>query len=215
VTLTIPADSKLSSTLRGVLAFGALAGGIALFVVPHAVQRLEAQTTADLLRSLLGYHADGSSSGEPAIQFGASSLSNAVRVTTECSSAPILGLILIITAALLTGRVHEVGRVLLAVLASAGLFFVLNLARLMTICWAFSRYGQTGFRVTHIYLGSIISLVGLIACLVVYLAVAGMWHNARRGPGPDRGAKGPGPIAAATALVYRARHARPPARPRA
>jgi len=172
--------------LKATCVIAALAAGGVLLVLPGPLQAFEARTTAELLRLFLGYRAQGSPAGTPAVQFGPNSLSDAVRVSAECSSAPVLALLSISTAALLAGRADQVDRLLLATVTAGGFFFVVNLVRLVGVCWALARFGDQGFRVAHVYLGSVVSLAGLVGAAAVYLATAGMWSARLRGPGPQR-----------------------------
>ena len=126
---------------------------------------------------------------EPVFRYGGGDqVVHVMRVTSDCSAAPILAVLCLSAALLLTGRVNVVGRVIGALTAATALFMVVNTVRLLVIAWAYMRYGYEGFRVTHVYLGSIASLGGLIFSSALFLGLAGIWTPRwprRRNPGPD------------------------------
>lgn len=108
-----------------------------------------------------------------------------LRVTGECTSAIIVVGILGITAVLALLTRVPLRRLALAMLLSAGVFYLLNMARLVGIALATKTWGlDTGFYWSHIWAGGFITIIGVAGVLALYLATLG---RMRRRRSPSRG----------------------------
>lgn len=99
----------------------------------------------------------------------------AFRITPQCSSALlVVGLLLITAATALLPRA-SFRRLLLAVVAGGAVFFATNVVRLVAIVWSTRIWGlDTGFRLSHTYIGSWVTIAGGVVAVSFYLGVLGV-----------------------------------------
>ncbi|HEY4377586.1 MAG TPA: exosortase/archaeosortase family protein [Acidimicrobiales bacterium] len=167
--------------------------GLALLLDGHLVQQDEARLTALIIRSSTSLATSTSTRLVPTITFGTFGHNHTVRLTTACSSAPVLGFMLVGAGALAFGRSRHLGRAVAALMGAVALFFAVNLGRLVMLCLAFSRWGSTGYEVAHLYIGSVLAMAGLIASIGLFLVLSGLWTRERR---PRRSANSRTPMEA-------------------
>jgi exosortase/archaeosortase family protein len=93
-----------------------------------------------------------------------------LRITSECTSAFLVGPGLLLSGgALVTGRFSTV-RVLLGTLAALAIVVLANWTRLGLIGWATSHWGlANGFAWSHTVVGSILVLIGVAAAILVFV----------------------------------------------
>ena len=97
-----------------------------------------------------------------------------VVVTPVCSSAVISGVILAITAVVVASSRFSLLRALLAALASAGGFALLNLGRVILIAFASNESGiRAGYQWSHDWAGTFVTVFGGVLAAVVYLVLLG------------------------------------------
>lgn len=97
-----------------------------------------------------------------------------VLVTPECSSAIVTALVLAVTAVVVATTRFRFTRVLWAATVAAGGFAALNFVRLVLIAMASDRWGmQAGYRWSHAWAGSFITVFGGFAAAALYLVVLG------------------------------------------
>lgn len=89
-------------------------------------------------------------------------------VTNECTSLFFVLAILVLGAVVLASRRAGTWRVLAAVAAAAGFLVAVNLVRCAAIALASIRWGDEGFRWAHHTAGSVVMLVALTGCLVLF-----------------------------------------------
>ena len=107
-----------------------------------------------------------------------------LRVTGECTSAIIVAGLLALTALLALVTRVPLRRLASAALLSGGVFYLLNLVRLVVIALATKRWGLgSGFYWSHIWAGGFITIIGVAGILALYLATLGRIR--RTGPAPD------------------------------
>jgi exosortase/archaeosortase family protein len=95
-----------------------------------------------------------------------------VVVTPECSSAVVTALVLGVTALALATTRFTLRRALLAAAAGAGGFAALNMVRLVMIAFASDKWGLgSGYRWSHIWVGTFITVFGGVAAAGLYLAI--------------------------------------------
>ena len=105
-----------------------------------------------------------------------------LTVTPECTSAIVTIGVCGVTAVLVLASRIRVSRLLLAGVAAAAAFFVLNLLRLVGIALATQKWGlRSGFHWSHVWAGTFVTVFGGIAVVVLYLMMLGMRHDRRVG----------------------------------
>lgn len=104
-----------------------------------------------------------------------------LRVTSECTSALILIGLLAVTAILLAVTRLPFGRLLSAAALSAGVFFAVNLARLVMIALSTREWGlEAGFYGAHVWAGTFVTVFGAVGIVALYLAVIGAVGRRRK-----------------------------------
>lgn len=95
-------------------------------------------------------------------------------VTPECSSAIVTAAVLGLAALTISFTRFRLRRVLLAAGAAAGLFALINLLRLVMIAFATDHWGLTsGYRWSHLWAGSFVTVFGGITAATAYIVVLG------------------------------------------
>jgi exosortase/archaeosortase family protein len=129
----------------------------------------EAWSAAQVVAGLIGktYHAAGSSTffvglgGPHAI---------GLNITPACSTAAIAGAALIITGVLISLADVQPLRAALGTVAAVGVVAMVNLFRLVVLSWSATRWGVAGwFEWLHVYGGSLLTILAVIAACGVYL----------------------------------------------
>lgn len=104
-----------------------------------------------------------------------------LRVTTECTSGIITAFILGVSGLLIGSSRFRLGRVSAAALTGAATFAAVNMGRLLLVATASRTWGlDDGYRWTHTWAGSIVTLLGVVAACAVYLRILGIGGNLRR-----------------------------------
>ncbi|MEV7003983.1 archaeosortase/exosortase family protein [Streptomyces sp. NPDC093982] len=108
-----------------------------------------------------------------------------LRITAGCSSALLIVPLLLVGAGFMISRRSTVVRILAGTGIGAAVLVVTNQLRLCLIAWFSQQWGHEGFGWAHTVLGSLLSLVGVAASVIVLLLVA----MRRQEPGePSNGA---------------------------
>lgn len=95
-----------------------------------------------------------------------------LRVTAECTAAFIAGPFLLLAGAVVLGRRMQVSRVLTGTVLALGIVLLETASRLGLIAWTTFRFGiEDGYRWSHTVGGSLVSILGIIVALVVFLRV--------------------------------------------
>ena len=157
-----------SGWLRLPLGLGMVAAGLSLIVWEGRFRVQEAKISAWLMRSL-GIR-------RPAISFGSAVVFPlhdrwvGFTVTLACTAALLVVPFFLLGGALiLTGRVSRV-RALLALAITTVLVFAVNQLRLLVITGSMVHWGfQKGYDRSHIFLGTVVSTVGVVAGVVIFV----------------------------------------------
>ncbi|UMG94452.1 exosortase/archaeosortase family protein [Nocardioides sp. TF02-7] len=96
-----------------------------------------------------------------------------LEVTGECTSTPVLLVILAFSIVVLLGTRIGWLRVLCAALAAAATFGVVNLARLTGIGMVTAIYDLAGYEWSHQWAGTFVTIIGAMIAAIVYLVVLG------------------------------------------
>jgi exosortase/archaeosortase family protein len=154
--------------------------GVAFMAFNGVVRNVEAVFTAHLLGWLSGQPMWVQYSNHAAYWSSNHTQVGGVEVTAECSSAFLIGALLLVGAVLLRSHRFSQGRVGVALAVSCSVLFVLNLTRLLLIGWASGRWGYNGYNWSHTAAGSILVIVTVVAAaavLVVMLLHQGERHR--------------------------------------
>ena len=155
--------------VRPVLAVGSVAVLIALFVLARHVQHAEAGVSAALARAvgLSDAHAVGS-----VVLFSVQGYWTGYRVTLGCTVAFLIVPFFAATAVLVGIRRVPVARALAALTAAVVTVVAFNQARLTTIALGMATWGPAaGYSYTHVFVGTVISTLGVVLAGTSYLTV--------------------------------------------
>jgi exosortase/archaeosortase family protein len=112
------------------------------------------------------------SQGSPAFVFDINHHWYGIRLTIECSIAFYIAALVALAAVLLLLPRTSVARVLLAAgLGTIGLF-VLNQIRLEMLAFALGRMNKEAFNWAHSLFGSVLMLIGVALCLLLFLRMS-------------------------------------------
>lgn len=175
-----PPDRLLPARLVGALV--ALVGAWML-LARDGLRDAEASLVADVVGLVLRLPASGlGHSGLFSVDDEGPAL---FRITGECSIAPLVGGVVLLAGLLLALRGDGVARLLGAAAVACGVIVAVNQVRMLMIVFAYATWGETGFRVTHVYVGSMLILAGLVFAVVVFLRLTG-WSRRSHRPQPGR-----------------------------
>ena len=151
--------------------------GVLGLVVRDGLRDLEAQMVAFAVDLALRHPAEALGRGGLfVVDDGAPHL---FRITGECAVAPIVAAVVILAGVLLALRGGSTLRFVRAAALACGLVLAVNLARILLIVFSWHRWGGDGYHVTHVYVGSAMVTLGVIAALWLFLRSVG---TAQRGP---------------------------------
>ena len=173
-----PERRRLGRVDRLLLAWGrpavglALVGIAALLFIHNPLRDKEAQAVA-LVTSLATDTKAIAVNQAFAWGLDPDTTSHALRITTECTSAFLLGPLLLVGALVAAaGRRFRLRRVLAATAICAAVAFGFNLLRLTMIAWATNNWGeQTGYEWSHVVAGSIVTIIGATTALAIFLII--------------------------------------------
>jgi exosortase/archaeosortase family protein len=97
-----------------------------------------------------------------------------VVVTPQCTSAVATIAVLVVLAVTVVASRFTLRRILFAGLAAAGLFFVMNLFRLVVIAFASDHWGLVaGYHWSHVWVGTFVTVFAGGSAAALYIAVLG------------------------------------------
>jgi exosortase/archaeosortase family protein len=97
----------------------------------------------------------------------------ALRVTMECTSLIAVAGLAILAMGMLGISSARISRVLLAFIVGAAIVVTLNALRLAFLVASYRWWGfQNGFEAAHVFYGSIVSIVGIVAGVGAFLFIA-------------------------------------------
>ncbi|MDT0203428.1 hypothetical protein [Nocardioides sp. AE5] len=91
------------------------------------------------------------------------------NITSACSSAALMGGFCVVTAILLVAWRSRTKAILFGAAIALTLILLTNLVRLSVVIGATRVWGRAGFDWTHMYLGTIVTVVGLFVAAGAYL----------------------------------------------
>jgi exosortase/archaeosortase family protein len=147
--------------------------GVAVLACNGFIRNAEAVLTAHVLGLLTGKHTWVLYPNH-ALYWHSNLMVGGVEVAAECSSALLIGPLLLVGAALLISGRFARRRIAIALALSCPLLFLLNLVRLTAIAWASSRWSYDGFNWAHTVAGALLAIaavtvsIGLFILIVLY-----------------------------------------------
>jgi hypothetical protein len=158
--------------------------GVALLVGQAQVRRFEAAASARLVGSLgiVSAHALGT-----AVVFHLGSGFFGYVLTPGCTVAFLISpFFFLLAAALVAAPRIAVRRALMTLAIISVLLFVVNQLRLVVFAASMRAWGfKTGYERSHVFLGTIASTLGLVAALLLFLAVLSGGRRPRPTVDPD------------------------------
>jgi len=166
---------------RLLLAAAALAAGAGLIVWQASVRRVEAAVSARLvsLIGLLPAHRLGT-----AVVFILRGRFVGYNLTPECTAAFLIAPFFFIGAAAIVAAPRvPILRTVTTVALITALLFVVNQVRLAVIAGSMRAWGFVpGYDISHVLLGTMVSTLGIVGGLLLFLARVGFWQPARSEP---------------------------------
>ena len=145
---------------RVLAALAAATVGLMFLVFSARWRGLEAWTAAGAIQLVRGQiEATTVGNGVVVLRRG-STWATAFALTSECTMAYMLGAFMLGGGPLLLVRRLRMTRVIAALLAAALVLMTVNVLRLTAIGMSIMAWGQNGFSVSHVYLGSLLTFVG-------------------------------------------------------
>ena len=158
--------------------------GLMLLVFSARWRGLEAWTAARSIH-LAVPHIEATALGNGIVVLREGSTSAAAfALTSECTMAFMLGAFLLGGGPLLIVRRLRMRRVVAALLAAALVLMTVNVLRLTAIGMAVMEWGQRGFSVSHLYLGSLLTFVGTSLAGAAFALVLMARRGTRVSPAP-------------------------------
>jgi exosortase/archaeosortase family protein len=158
----------LPARRRGWLWPAAAAGfGLAFMVFNGLVRNVEAVIIAHVVGWVAHKHTWVAYSNHAVYWSGNQNQVGGAEVTAECSSALLIGALLVVGAVVMRSRRFPQARVGFALAVSSLVLFLLNLTRLLLIGWAADRSGYGGYDWSHTIVGSLLVVVTVVAAVAV------------------------------------------------
>lgn len=187
VTETLPAlrarrldrVSPPNRAARVIVALLMLAAGGALLAVNTSFRAVEAVVATWLLSPFV--EGQRAAIGEHYLVWTPTGDLIALQITVECT-ALLIGLPLTVVAAVILAftRVRW-SRLFGGLAAMWGIVFAVNMLRLVLIGWATQTWGlDPGYKVSHVFVGSLVGVLGYVVGLVVMLLIIGVRAPQRR-----------------------------------
>jgi len=149
-----------------VVAVALAAAGVGFVLFDASVRRLEASTSAAVI-AVTGFRSAAIGS---AVVFMNQGRAVGYSLTPGCSVALLVAPLMLIVAALLFVRRLSLRRALTTAVVLVALLFTVNQCRFLVIAWSMREWGfRTGYERSHIFLGTIVSTIGVVVGLLLVL----------------------------------------------
>jgi len=96
-----------------------------------------------------------------------------LEITSECTALLILAPLLVVSALLLAVTSLPWWRFAAATVSMVAVVMLANVIRIVLICWATQRWGVTGYDVTHLFIGTVLGVLGFAAGVATLALVIG------------------------------------------
>lgn len=188
VTVAIPAPGRQARLLtRGTVAALLCAAGS--LVVGHAVYRMLEIRLAGLFIGAITSSGVYVAPHRQTVYFGlGTDHAIGLRITPECTSAFLVVPLLVVAAAMVALRPRITRRVLASTAAAVVVLVLVNQARMLTLVALVSNLGrERGYYLGHTLLGSMVSVFGGAAALVLFVWLSTRPPRAQRTRGVAAG----------------------------
>ena len=173
--------SKPARSARWLGASVLVAAGGLLIVLDRAWRGIEATLSAHSIHLATGENAIAVPARHLLILYKSTSVQSIFVLTSECSVAYLLAALLIGSAPLMLLRRLSPWRTAIAVVSTATILTLVNVARLTAIGATVSEWGtDPGFAIAHTYLGSLLTIVGTCLAGIAFAAILVGRRGSRR-----------------------------------
>lgn len=162
--------------VRPPFAFGLVAAGSLSLLAAARVRGQEAVVAGQISGAVTGGGSAVNRSTATFFYALGTPLAGGIRVTPECSTAYIVGPVLVLLGLLALSRRLQIRSVVAAAFASLTFLMVTNTARITFIAWAVYRFGrERGYWWSHLVIGSAFSVatIGIAFALLIRIAFSG------------------------------------------
>jgi exosortase/archaeosortase family protein len=157
-----------------------LAGGL-LVALAIPWRGAEATLSGHAIQLVTGEHAVAVPGRHLLILYKSTSVQSVFILTSECSVVYLVAALLVLAAPLMLLRKLSPWRTASAIIATASILTLVNLARLTAIGATVSTWGtDPGLAIAHTYLGSVLTVLGTSAAGLAFAAVLLTRRNAHR-----------------------------------
>jgi hypothetical protein len=173
--------SRRARTARWSAATALAAAGASAIAFARAWRGMEATLSAGAIHLVTGETAIAVPARHSLILYKSTSVQSIFVLTSECSVAYLVAALLLGSAPLMLLRPLSPWRTGIAVLATAIMLTLVNMARLTATGATVSQWvTDLGFAIAHIYLGSLLTVLGTCAAGVVFAAILVGHRRSRR-----------------------------------
>lgn len=175
-----------ASPLRFPLGLGMYALAIWLAVRDDTFRHFEAWLATPVTGFITGRH--GATTSHDLVYFALGTpRAFGLHITQECTSALLLIPLLVMMGSFTLLSRLSLTRELLAVVVGSVLLLAVNIARVAGIAWSTWRFGyDPGYTVSHVFVGSAMSLVGFVGAMLLALWVLVRGGRTRPGAAASR-----------------------------
>lgn len=156
--------------LRGLLGLALVAGGVVVMLNHDRLRTLETILAASLSSSVTPGDMYVAPGGHSFFWAAATPAMHGLRVTAECTSAFLVGPLLILAGLILASGRFGLLRALSATAVAGGILVLANQGRIVLIAWATAKWGVAdGYQWSHTVGGSVVVGVGVMLALVAFM----------------------------------------------
>lgn len=169
--------------LRGMLGVALAACGVIVMLNHDYLRTLETILAASLSNSVTPGDMYVAPGGHSFFWAASTPAMHGLRVTAECTSAFLLGPLLILAGLILASGRFGLVRALSATAVAGAILVLANQGRIVLIAWATAKWGvENGYQWSHTVGGSIVVGIGVALALVAFMIML----SARRKRRPTR-----------------------------
>lgn len=156
--------------LRGLLGLALVVGGVVVMFNHDRLRTLETILAASLSSSVTPGDMYVAPGGHSFFWAAATPAMHGLRVTAECTSAFLVGPLLILAGLILASGRFGLLRALSATAVAGGILVLANQGRIVLIAWATAKWGVAdGYQWSHTVGGSVVVGVGVMLALVAFM----------------------------------------------
>ncbi|MGM7697991.1 hypothetical protein [Microbacterium sp. A84] len=166
------ASRQAMRAIRALLGVGLAAGGVALMMSHDLLRQGETVLAGALSQSVTPGETYVAADAHAFFWASATPAMHGLRVTAECTSAFLVGPLLILAGLILASGRFGLGRMLAATGLAATVLVLANQGRLVLIAWATAKWGVAdGYQWSHTVGGSLVVGLGVALALGVFIVM--------------------------------------------